>query len=133
MLLLPQAAHYTPLNKNFNGVDRTSISLGKHLTGQAKTSEMNIVKLSRNKDWSENPRISPIVTIFILFDKEMPDEERSRGIVMNVPSVIETGIKRKVAFSSRQTNLPSTMSGLEKGMGPIIWLALTVKNHRIVS
>ena len=46
MLLLPQAAHYTPLNKKFNGVDRTSISLGKHLTGQAKTAEMNKVKLN---------------------------------------------------------------------------------------
>ena len=89
--------------------------------------------MNRNKDWNRSSRKSPIVTIFILFDKEIPDEERSRGIVMKRPSVIEIGIKRKVAFSNRQTNLPSTMSGLEKGMGPIIWLVLTVKNQRIVS
>ena len=41
--------------------------------------------MSRNKDWNRSPRKSPIVTIFILFDKEMPDEERSRGIVMKIP------------------------------------------------
>ena len=65
--------------------------------------------MSRNKDWNRSPRKSPIITIFILFDKEMPDEERSRGIVMKIPIVIEIGIKRKVAFSNRQTNLPSAI------------------------
>jgi hypothetical protein len=63
----------------------------------------------------------------------MPDEERSSGIVMKIPSVIEIGIKRRVAFSSRHTNLPSIISGLEKGIGPIIWLALTVRIQRTVS
>ena len=62
-----------------------------------------------NKDWNRSPRKSPIITIFILFDKEMPDEESSRGMVMKIPIVIETGIKRKVAFSNRQTNLPSAI------------------------
>ena len=89
--------------------------------------------MSRNKDWNRSPRKSPIATIFILLGREMPDEERSKGIVMKIPSVIEIGINRKVAFSSRQTNLPLTISGLEKGIVPIIWLALTVKNQRIVS
>jgi len=89
--------------------------------------------MSRNKDWNRSPRTSPIVTIFTLFDKEMPEEERSRGIVIKTPSVIEIGVKRKVAFSNRQTNFPLTMSGLEKGMRAKIWLALTVKSQRIVS
>jgi hypothetical protein len=89
--------------------------------------------MNRNKDWNRSPKTSPSVSIFTLFDKEMLDEDRSRGIVMKVPIVIDIGIKRKVAFSNRQTNLPSTMSGLEKGMGPIIWLTFTVKNQRILS
>ena len=65
--------------------------------------------MNRNKDWDRSPRRSPIVTISILFDKEIPDEERSSGIVMKVPIVIEIGIKRNVAFSNRQTNLPSAI------------------------
>jgi len=84
-------------------------------------------------DWNKSPRIRPIVTIFTLFDREIPDEERSRGIVMKIPSVIEIGIKRRFAFSNRQTNLPSTMLGLEKGMKPDTLLILIVKNQRIVS
>ena len=89
--------------------------------------------MSRNKDWNRSPRKNPIITSFILFDEEMPDEERSRGMVIKIPSVIEIGIKRKVAFSNRQTNLPSIISGLEKGIGPITWLALTVRIQRTVS
>jgi len=63
--------------------------------------------MSRNKDWDRSPKNSPIITIFILFDKEMPDEERTKGIVIKTPIVIEIGMKRNVAFSNRQTNLPS--------------------------
>lgn len=77
--------------------------------------------------------MSPNIIISILFSKEMPDEESSRGIVMKIPSIIEMGIKRKVAFSNLQTNLPLIISGLVKDMGPKIWLTFTVKNQRIIS
>jgi len=77
--------------------------------------------------------MSPISIIFTLLNQEIPDEERRRGVVMKTLTVIEINLKRIVAFSNRQTNIPSITSGLEKGMGPNTWLALTAKTQRNVS
>ena len=68
--------------------------------------------MSRKIDLNRNEIQSPRIVIFILLNSEIPDVARSRGMVMKIPTVIESGIKRRVAFSNRQTNLPSIISGL---------------------
>jgi len=61
--------------------------------------------------WKKNKKLSPAIVIFILFVKEVPDEERSRGIVITIPIEIVDGLKCKSAFPNRQTKLPSIILG----------------------